>query len=335
MGTMSAAKKTLYEILGVPRDANDIDIGLAHAKHHAQLQDATPQDPGAQSLLHQAYEVLADPRRRAAYDASLLSAAERSAAAQQPPDLVLEADDTGERARRKKALLPMLAGAAIAVLAAIFLLRSPKPPVPRLDAVVEAPKPAAPLPPKPRSTPEILADAVTSSGKVLGYEMSGRAVPIGLAMSVDAGTMVTTCHGLAAGSKIIVQVGSETLAADLTITDETLDLCRLSVPGFTTRPLAIATDEAKAGDRIFAVGMNQRGELALTEGTIKKVMTVPAGNVLEVSMPIAPAGSGGPVFNEFGKVVGIATTPHAYGSNLHIVLPISWVSQMRSRGRTK
>ncbi len=77
------AKKSLYEILGVPRDAMDLDIGLAHANRLKELQRASPPDPGAQVLLHQAYETLSDARRRAAYDASLVTAAEKAAAAEQ------------------------------------------------------------------------------------------------------------------------------------------------------------------------------------------------------------------------------------------------------------
>ena len=332
---MAAAKKTLYEILGVPRDANDIDIGLAHEKREFELARSVPPDPSAKSLVHEAFEVLANPKRRAAYDASLVSAAEKAAASlQAQPDLVLEGDEEDhERQRRKKLLLPILAGAAVLLIAMLFLLRSPKPAPPPGQPVAEAPRPAAA--PKPRPAAEILADAVTSGGKVLGYEMSGRAIPVGIALATEPGMMVTTCHGLPAGSKVVVSVGSESLAADLAITDEDLDLCKLSVAGFTTRPLSLASEEAKAGDKIYTLGMNNKGELALTEGTVKQVLTVPAGRILDLSMPIAPAGSGGPVFNEFGRVIGIATTPHKFGPALNVALPISWVSQMRSRGRAQ
>jgi serine protease Do len=335
MAPMAAAKKTLYEILGVPRDANDIDIGLAHEKRNFELARDVPPDPSAKSLVHEAFEVLSNPKRRAAYDASLVSAAEKAAASQQSePDLVLESDEEEEeQQRRKKLLIPVAAVAVVVLIAMFFLLRSPKPPAPPpVEPVAEAPNPPPPAPPKPKSAPEILADAVTSGGKVLSYEMSGRAVPVGLALSTEPGMMVTTCHGLPAGSKLVVSVGGESLPADLAITDEDLDLCKLAVAGFTTRPLSLAADEAKAGDKVYTLGMNSKGELALTEGTVKQVLTLPVGKILDLSMPIAPAGSGAPVFNEFGRVVGIATTPHKFGPALNVALPISWVSQMRSRG---
>lgn len=334
MAPMANTKKTLYEILGIARDANEIDIGLAHERRGYELQRAVPQDANAAALVRQAFEILSNPKRRAAYDASLVTADEKAAASRQTePDLVL-GDEDGDKPARKLPVVPIAIAVVIVLLALFTVMRKPAEPAkPPAEPVAEAPKP--PAPPKPKSAAEILADAITSGGKVMSYEMSGNAVPVGMAVSVEPGTMVTTCHALPAGSKLVVRVGTESLPADLTITDETLDLCRLSVAGFTMRPFSLATEEARAGDKIYAVGVNKAGEFALTEGKIKQVRTVAAGKVLEVSMPIAPAGSGGPIFNEYGKVVGIATTPHSHGAGLNVAVPISWVAQMRSRGRTQ
>jgi S1-C subfamily serine protease len=101
------------------------------------------------------------------------------------------------------------------------------------------------------------------------------------------------------------------------------------------KPFPIATGEPRAGDRIIAVGMNAAGELAATEGTIKQLVSSANGKVLELSVPIASTASGGGVFDPYGNLVGIATTPHTYGANLHVALPASWLAQMRSRGRSQ
>ena len=53
----------------------------------------------------------------------------------------------------------------------------------------------------------------------------------------------------------------------------------------------------------------------------------------EISVPIAAGGSGGAVFDVFGRVVGIATTPHPYGANLNIAIPSSLIETMRTRER--
>jgi S1-C subfamily serine protease len=71
--------------------------------------------------------------------------------------------------------------------------------------------------------------------------------------------------------------------------------------------------------------------MALTEGTVKQLRATANGNVLDLSIPIAPGGSGGPVFDTYGRLVGIATTPHGFGAGVSVALPAAWSAQMRSR----
>ena len=147
--------------------------------------------------------------------------------------------------------------------------------------------------------------------------------------------MVTTCHGMSAGSQVVVRIGKDTSSATLDVTDEVLDLCRIAVAGLAAPPIAVSPDDARAGDKIYALGANAAGELALTQGTVKGVRPGPNGKVIELSMPVAPGGSGGAVFDTFGRLVGIATVPHKYGAGLNIALPASWLAQMRTRTAAK
>ncbi|MGE5485609.1 MAG: molecular chaperone DnaJ [Ignavibacteriales bacterium] len=66
------AKRDYYEVLGVSRDASQDEIKKAYRqlakKHHP---DANPNDPAAQDRfkeINEAYEILSDPQKRAAYD---------------------------------------------------------------------------------------------------------------------------------------------------------------------------------------------------------------------------------------------------------------------------
>ena len=334
MAPMASPKKTLYEILGIPQDANSLDIGLAYQRRTAELNRAVPPDPHAMAFVHQAHEVLANPARRAAYDASLLTAAEKAAAAGQATDLVLEGGEEEEKPRHKK-FIPLV-GAAIAILVILFfVLRGGKAPeAPKVEPVAEAPKPAPPPPPpKPLGAHQILPAALLSVGRVMSYEMSGRADPVGLAVAVEPGAMVTTCHGIAGNSQMVVRYGAESLSATLSATDEVLDLCKLAVSGMNARPIEIAADEAKANDKVYVLGANAAGEYALTEGTVKATRIASGVKVLELSVPVAPTASGGAVFDVYGRLVGIATTPHRFGANVNAAISSAWISQMRTRGR--
>ena len=331
MAPMASPKKNLYEILGVPQDADDLDIGLAHQRRTNELARAVPPDPNAQTLVHEAFGVLSNPKRRAAYDASLVTAAEKAAAQEQAaaPDLVLEGDEAGPDRRK----LYVGIGAAVAVIALIAIVVGMRggekpPPAP----VAEAPKPPPPPPPPQKlAEAQILAAALRSSGQLMSYEMSGRAVPVGLAVSVQPNSMVTTCHGIHGNAQLVVKVGADSNSGTLDVTDEVLDLCRMAITGASARPIAIAPDEAKAGDTIYALGANSSGQLALTQGKVKAIKATPNGNVIELSMPVAAAGSGGAVLDEYGRLVGIATTQHKLGAGLNIALPASWLGKMLTR----
>jgi S1-C subfamily serine protease len=324
-----AAKQSLYEILGIDRDANPIDVGIAYERRKAEAAKRVPPDANEIALVHEAYEVLSNPKRRAAYDASLVTAAEKAAASEQAPDLLLEP----ETPPAKKT--PVVAGivAGIVVLGAALYFTLHKPEAPK-EAAAEPPKPkveAPPPPPKPLSAAIILTGITSSVGQVMSYDMSGQANRLGLAVAVDRGVFATTCHGIPAGSALVVRIGSESYSATLSTTDEALDLCKLTVPEVRTGGLAPSPDELKPGDKVYVVGANVQGQYALAETKVKQLRPVSTGKVIELEVQVSPASSGGAVVDEFGRLVGIATTPHAYGAGLNIALPAAWLGDMRSR----
>ena len=335
---MPAHKQTLYQILGVAPDAAQADIAAAHDRRVAELQAAAAPDANALAIVHEAYGVLRNPERRRAYDASLAATRERAEAeAQADAELVIEEVDPQEARRRSWPILAAIAALAIVVI--YYALRPARIPDPQSapPPVAEAPQPQpqAPAPPPPpveRTAADILKEATGAAGRLSSVEMSGRATPLGVALAVEPGSMITTCHGIPAGSKLVVHIGKDTYPADLAITDERLDLCRLTVPGLSGKTLGIARDEPVAGSKIFALGVSAAGEFALTEGTVKQVRSTPEGAVLELSMPIAPGGSGGAVFDAQGRIAGIATTQYLDVKGASLALPASWIARMRSRG---
>src|SRR6202165_6153039 len=69
---MYGQKETLYNVLDLPRNAKAGDIDRAYRRLRGEMDKAAaPADPRRMALVHEAREVLSDPQRRAAYDASL------------------------------------------------------------------------------------------------------------------------------------------------------------------------------------------------------------------------------------------------------------------------
>src|SRR5207237_2389117 len=124
-------------------------------------------------------------------------------------------------------------------------------PQPKVAAEAPPPKPAAPPPLQPLTAEQILSNASFNAGQVLSYEMSGRAVPVGLAIAVEPNAVITTCHGIPPNSQLVVKVGKEANSATMTVSDEELDLCKFTVANLTVRPVTVSPEEARVGDKVF------------------------------------------------------------------------------------
>jgi curved DNA-binding protein CbpA len=75
VGTQGRIKQSLYDVLGVPPDANDEEIRRAYKtlarKFHPDLNQDNPQAEMMFKAVGRANEVLSDPDKREAYDQSL------------------------------------------------------------------------------------------------------------------------------------------------------------------------------------------------------------------------------------------------------------------------
>jgi serine protease Do len=338
-----AKKRTLYDILGVPRDAGAIDIGLAYKARVDKLDHDPGADPNEANLVHEAYHVLCMPNERAAYDAKLIAMAEKAAAkeAAQSPDLVLEPEEAEAPPVWKNRYV--IAGGALAfVLVAFWLVRSPSKPQVQIieqhelqppQARLAAPAPAPAL--VARSGEDLFADLSRSTARITAYDVSGRAVGIGSGVVTGIGTVITNCHVAHAGGSLAVKVGAEQFSASVEVADEEYDLCRLSVTGLTAPAVTIGTAESlKTGQKVYAIGAPQGLDLTISDGIVSAMRNLPQGRVIQTTAPISPGSSGGPLFDAYGQLVGIMTFQHRSGQNLNFAVPSDWIAGMRSRSAT-
>jgi S1-C subfamily serine protease len=128
----------------------------------------------------------------------------------------------------------------------------------------------------------------------------------------DDGYLVTNFHVVSGFTSFNVKTKKGTFPARLVRTDETNDLALLKVLGsFSALPVG-SSAESRLGDQVFTIGfpnMDVQGlEPKLTRGDISSLAGIKDDpRHFQISVPVQPGNSGGPLVALNGNVVGVVT----------------------------
>lgn len=190
--------------------------------------------------------------------------------------------------------------------------------------LVTAPKPAAP---RALTPADIAARALPSVVTI----RTAHSLGTGFLVRAD-GWVATNLHVVVGGPKVVVTLRDgrdlpvvELLAAN---PDHDLALVRVEAHGLPTLALG-DSDAMRPGDPVVAIGNPMGLEDTVSNGLVSARRKVENGlEVLQVSAPIAPGSSGGPIFNDRGEVIGVATAVVEGGQNLAFGMPIRYLAPM-------
>jgi S1-C subfamily serine protease len=163
----------------------------------------------------------------------------------------------------------------------------------------------------------------------------------GFAISSD-GFIVTNYH-VVEGAQIIKVRGikgnfSKTYNAEIIIEDKNNDIAIIKIdePDFTnfgTVPYTINSDITDVGSSVYALGyplLSSMGdEVKLTNGIISS-KTGFQGDITtyQISVPVQPGNSGGPLFNSKGEIVGIISSKHMAAENASYAIKTNYLKNL-------
>jgi hypothetical protein len=194
---------------------------------------------------------------------------------------------------------------------------------------------AEPAPPRaaiPVATPLSPAQIAARAGaSVVMVRAAGR---LGSGFVAGTGRVATSLHVISGGSPIVIVLPDGREIGDLTVVaiDAESDLAVLGVPGLKTPPLPVGdSDAARPGDRVVAIGHPFGLDHTVSDGLLSAVRKLSEGlSLLQISAPISPGSSGGPLFNERGEVIGVATLASVAGQNLNFCVPVNLLKPLLS-----
>ena len=146
------------------------------------------------------------------------------------------------------------------------------------------------------------------------------------------GWIATNLHVIAGASELVVVTTDkrEYPVTDVIAVDEAHDLALVHVDAVDLPRVVLGdSDQVRPGDSIVAIGHPLGLEDTVSNGLVSAVRDVEPGvTVLQISAPIAPGSSGGPLFSDKGEVIGVAMAILTEGQNLNFGVPIRYLEAL-------
>jgi serine protease Do len=159
-------------------------------------------------------------------------------------------------------------------------------------------------------------------------------VSIGTGVMVAPGYVVTNCHVTRRAQAITVTKGALHRRAESQYSDVEHDLCLLRVPLAEGDPVArLREDRPRVGEQVHAMGFILGISPRLSSGEISALFDYDGGRVIQSTTPFSSGASGGGLFDDQGRVVGIVTFKYRGGTAYHFSLPSKWVREALNRFR--
>ena len=178
---------------------------------------------------------------------------------------------------------------------------------------------------------DIPAIAKAANGAVVSIIMSDKdghpiAQGSGFVVSKD-GRIVTNYHVIKNGSSAIVKLpdGAFFVVEGLLAFDKDRDVAIIKAHGANFRTVTLGdSGRVQVGDEVVAIGNPLSLESTVSNGIVSAIRTIvdEGGKFLQITAPISPGSSGGPLFNTAGEVVGITTLYLKGGENLNFAIPV-------------
>lgn len=181
--------------------------------------------------------------------------------------------------------------------------------------------------PRPVLTPQQIAErTIPSIALIRGSDRLGT----GFVVRAD-GRILTNYHVIAGVRAATISLDKKDYEViEIVALDRDHDLVVLHIAAKNLPVLALGdSDKVKPGQPVIAIGHPLGLGNTVSNGLVSAVREVEKGlQLLQVSAPISPGSSGGPLLEEHGDVIGVSTLVSTGGQNLNFGMPINYVKQL-------
>lgn len=188
-------------------------------------------------------------------------------------------------------------------------------------------------------TPQQIAKNVSPSVVLLVMEDAhGQPMSLGSGFFVRDQVVASNLHVVEGASRGYAQVVGQKARFHIAGTvgiDAEHDLVLLRISAPPTPPLSLGNSDAvEVGEPVYAVGNPQGLEGTFSQGIVSSIRRVGSDKLLQITAPISPGSSGGPVLSARGEVIGVAVATFRGGQNLNFAIPSNYLRALADRVST-
>ncbi len=179
------------------------------------------------------------------------------------------------------------------------------------------------------TVPEITESLSPSIVTIFVYNATGTVIGQGSGFFVTYnGAILTNAHVVKDAYSALVIAETDTFRlVTVWLRDKERDLALISIPTRdSTIPAVLAESTVfRPGTRVVAIGNPLGLEKTVSDGLISAIRTVNGVELIQITAPISPGSSGGPLLDMFGQVIGVTTSTFQEGQNLNFAVSINTI----------
>ena len=188
-----------------------------------------------------------------------------------------------------------------------------------------------------QTAPQIAEKTLAATVYLEMQDSKGLPLGFGSGFFVRDNLIVTNYHvieGAARGTAKLVGKFTIYTIEGVTATDKTNDLALLKVTAPGIKPLLLGNStDVKIGETVYVAGNPKGLEGTFSNGIISSRRDKNTKERLQMTAPISPGSSGGPVLNSKGEVIGVSFMTLVGGQNLNFAIPSRCLTELLTKSK--
>lgn len=173
---------------------------------------------------------------------------------------------------------------------------------------------------------------------VISYDNNGNPISQGSGFVVRGdGVIVTNYHVISDAVDIKIKTGDKIFnVKGLLHIDKENDVVMLKADAKGLLSVKIGDiSKEHIGEKVYVISSPQEFENTVSDGILSGIREIVSSGrkIFQITAPVSEGSSGGPVFNEYGEVIGIATFIVKEAQNLNFAMPASLIKDKISSNK--